>query len=216
MHRDCAGQSRCVFPLDLSWEDVRPGAAALCFSVRGSLSKDVPHVDGEHSWETEGNIALVAALEAWWRWGRKWSYPQILQLLTLSHPFCLFNLVSVFLQPMRSRVTWEMSFLSPCAWLIGAGVDGYRRRQAFAMATVLPTIRFGSSRASERLWVSQSEHHIWGAHVTASPPVPVTEVLTESTNSKPVCFLQIYSISINNVLLHSYGNKIPMTFFLLL
>lgn len=45
-------QSRNVFPLDLSWEDVKPGHAAHSFNVKESLSEDGPYM-GENTAERQ-------------------------------------------------------------------------------------------------------------------------------------------------------------------
>lgn len=125
-------------------------------------------------WEREraspGNIFRTL-----WNWGRNGHIPRLLSyLLELSCPSCLFSLVWVFLQPIKSWVTWENVLFPMCMG------DGDRLGHAHDEASLCNC--YGS--AYHKVWVfqgiwlivSQSEHHISRANNIVPHPVSVIVV----------------------------------------
>lgn len=197
-------------PIGLELRGFQTWSCCTFFNMMEHLPEDGPHTERDHSWEREreGSRDLVATSEPWWSWGTSGHIPRLFSTWAITSSVYLIWFGSSCNQWSHE---WheKMSFFFPHAWVMGAGWDVHRMRQALALTTAW----FGCSGESERLWVSQSEHHIQRANVTVLGPVSVNIALIESTNNKPVCFLQIYGILINNVTFHIYNNKIPVTFF---
>lgn len=172
------GQSRHVFLLDLTWEGFKPELLPF-LSTWGTARLRVGHTWTENTAQRGG--VRVPAPEPWCSWGRKWSWPQTFQLLRLSRPVCLFNLVWVFLQSTKSRVTWENVLLpTPMGEGRGAGCALGEVSFCNCYGSDDHMVWFFCAVRGER--VSQSEQHIQRANAAVHQSI----VVTEWTSSKPV------------------------------
>lgn len=150
MHRNCAGTpgraDLCV-PIGLSWEDFRPGAAALSFNARGGLAEDGGRTElRESEKQSPGNTFRAPT--------------KLRQKVVIGPNFqvtwVITSFYSAWLESSCNQWIHEwhgkMSFF-PCAQVMGTGCDMHGMRQK-AMAMALTTTRFGFSGEYERLWVS--------------------------------------------------------------
>lgn len=143
---------------------------------------------------------------------QKWSYPQTFQLLELSCPSCLFSFVWVFLQPMKSWVTWENGMCMGDGDRLGHAQDEASLCNCHGSAYHIVWAFWGIwSTVSESVWTPHSK----GKWYSPTPCISHCS-LPESTKGKTVCFLWIQVFPINNVLFHIYNTKISQTLFWLI